>query len=356
MAWWGGRVRHGLAGVLALACVGGAAADDGMRAAPVGDQPVAVRLVDNGLSGWTDLPSGVYRVPDSQVLVSGHQREDVHAAGLLEVVLFDAVEAHRGSNRVSDKEDALHIHLSDELRGDVGAAIGDPALSGRLFLAGAKPAAGSVLEVSPAVVLTFVDDTKAIPYLMLKVSLKDAAGNETWTNRYFAATGAERALAGDDGWLASDSAALRASLSASLAEAVKVMLADVAHPYPRDPARMMSVHTHVPFASARMYLAGPALFDDDRYLAVATKVGDRMVIAGVDIVDKSVATAVPTGADATSSVDASDTRRGRARAAKIARRDARRQAAAGAASAPEPAGDVEAPNAAPSPAAPVPAR
>jgi hypothetical protein len=317
-----------------LAVAGCAATYERMQPAPSIGQAIVVRFPGEELSGWSEMPLGVYRLPKSEVVVSGHQENRSAPSGLLGVVILDGVETQRGGHVVEANEAALRLRVDDELRADVAAAIGDPALSGRLSLDGPGRAVGVGLEVSPAIVLTVVDGGKVRPFVLLKVALKSAGGDLVWSNHYYASTGVDRPFDGPDGWLANDRAALKASISASLAEAVKVLLADVAHPYARDPARTVRVRTHVPFVTERFDLVGPVLVEDEHYLVIASKVGDASVIAGVSIIDKSISVATPTDASTRTAIDSADTRHARARAAKIARRDAkaaaRRPAAASA--------------------------
>lgn len=332
MVQWRGRVLAGLAGMVMLA-VAGCATYERMQPAPSSGQPIVIRFPGDTVRG---LPLGGYRISDSEVVVSGHQKGKSKPSGLIQLFLFDALDTHLGSKFVEASEDGLRLRIDDELRADVASAIGDPTLAGRLSLAGAARPFGDTLDVSPGIVLTVVDQNKVRPFVLLDVRLR-SAGGQTWTNLYYASTGIERPLEGEGGWMANDRAALKASISASLAEAVKVLLADIAHPYARDPASTVRVRTHVPWVTERFDLVGPVLVEDEHYLAIASKVNDDSDIAGIAIIDKSTARATATDASTPTSVDSSDSKRARARAAKVARRDAKvaaRRAAAASASAP----------------------
>ena len=56
------------------AVLGGCATYDLTKAPPAETQPIAITYSSEGPSGWTDLPLGAYRVPNSDVIVSGHEK------------------------------------------------------------------------------------------------------------------------------------------------------------------------------------------------------------------------------------------------------------------------------------------
>jgi hypothetical protein len=256
----------------------------------------------------------------------------------LVIIMQDVGGTHTAAAAVGPWEAALRLHLGDELRRDVAAGLGDPALSARLSLAVGEHPPADVLHISHTIILTFVDETRIEPFVMLRAQLVDAAGGRVGGGSYFAATGAVRILAGDDGWLANGGAVLQASISASLTQAVKVVLAD-AHPYARDTTPLVTVHGYLPYESGHFTVVGNAFVEVEHYVALATRVFDPDLTSGVSIVDKSVFAVQPAASGAQTRADQSDTPRERAKAAKVARRDAaraaKRQRAAPAASEPE---------------------
>ncbi len=270
---------------MACLALGGCATYDRMAPAPVQAQPIAIHFSDDTL-GLNDLPLGAYRVPNSEVIVSGHQKAGVGAAfGLIGALVSDAIDTHRGANVVDASAAMLTLKLDNEARADIEAQLADESLKQKFTLA---KAAGVHLEIVPAVILTFVDDTRARPYVELKVSLQDAGNRSLWDTRYFASTGVERPLQGPASWGEQDGAAFKASISASLAQAVKVMLHDVAAPYARDEKQRRVAQTRVPYMKQRLQLVGVSLVEDDQYVAFVPKIGDVMVMSGVNVLDKSV--------------------------------------------------------------------
>lgn len=279
--------RRGSLAAIALACatLAGCATYDHMAAAPVQSQPIAIEFSKDQL-GLNDLPLGAYRVPDSEVIVSGHQAAGAGAAfGLIGALVSDAIDSHRGANAIESSTKMLTLKLDDEVRADIQAQLAGDALKQKFTLAKGTAAR---LTILPAVIVTFVDGTRARPYVELKVELLDAGGKSLWATRYFASTGVERALQGPDSWGENDGAAFKASISASLAQAVKVLLNDVATPYARDEKKMQLVQARVPYMKPRFQLLGLGLVEDDKYVAFVPKIGDVAVMSGVNVLDKSV--------------------------------------------------------------------
>ena len=279
--------RTGPLAAVALACaaLAGCATYDHMAPAPAQTQPIAIHFSDDKL-GMNDLPLGAYRVPDSEVIVSGHQKAGVGAAfGLIGALVSDAIDTHRGAGTVESSAKMLTLKLDDEARADIEAQLANEALKQKFTLA---KAAGAHLEIVPAVILTFIDDTRARPYVELKVELLNAANTSLWSTRYFASTGTERPMQGPGSWGEQDGAAFKASISASLAQAVKVMLNDVAMPYARDEKKMQLVQARVPYVKQRFQLLGLGLVEDDKYVAFVPKIGDAATMSGVNVLDKSV--------------------------------------------------------------------
>jgi hypothetical protein len=272
--------------VAALACLvaSGCATYDRTKAAPAQTEPIALHFTHDSL-GLNDLPLGAYRVPESEVIVSGHQTTGGigMAFGLVGVLVSDAIDSHRGANAVGTSEKVLQLRIDDEARRYIETQLASEPLQ-RKFTWG--KGVDKTLDITPAVVLTFVDDLQARAYVELKVALKDASGQSTWDTRYFASTGTERRLAGPGSWTENDGAALKASITASLAQAVKVMLADIAAPYPRDDARLRFVQARVPYVHQAMQMTGYGLVEDEHYVVFTPKIGDASVLSGVNIFDK----------------------------------------------------------------------
>jgi hypothetical protein len=278
--------------VLAIASVfifTGCATFNRTKPAPPGSQPIAVEFSTESLSGWTDLPIGTYRVPDSQVIISGHQKGG--AAGLLFGVIGVAIQhganQSGGKQAVEDIEKSLKINLTTDGQAAIHKLIATDAYATK-FKEGSGP--GPVLSISTAVVLTFVNDTDIKPYVILKTTLRDpkAKDKKGWSTRYIASLQAPRPLAGDNSWTADSAAALNAAIAANLVRAAEVMLHDVSNPFLRNDSKLHAIEGHFPYVKPRLQTIGYLLGEDADSIYFIPKLGDVIVFSGVNIMSSSV--------------------------------------------------------------------
>ena len=292
-------------GVFGLVCV--ASADpvlDHSPAPPMLAQPIHVRI--QALEPGDTGPAGAYRVPDSEVVVSGQQTfsrriappygataldplgaavpaPDVDRHIMIDGLNERAVAQERAALALSDADAKLHLHLDAEAQGELAAALAGGVYEGRIL---ATPGPGPALVLRHSIALTVTDLGVYRPHVVLAAQLADADGRILWRGTYSASTGGEHHLMGADGWVVGDGAALDASVSASLAAVIRVVLADVAHPFPRELAQLKTARIHVPYELARYDVAAYALFDDGRFVAVTPRNVDTPVVGGVILVDK----------------------------------------------------------------------
>jgi len=281
---WAARAALGLA----VAGLGGCASFEFTKPAPAQQQPIAVKLSGEDLSGWSDLPIGTYRVPDSQVIVSGHQKGAGAGMlfGLVGVAIAHAANANAGGQTVKDVEDTLRIKLNDQITAAVGQVISSQSLGSKFTQT--EAAGATTMLLTPGVVLSFVSETDVRPFVVLKASLQGADKKPLWTTRYMASTGAAKPLTGEGSWTDQNGAALKVAIQASLDQAVRVMLTDVSQPYKRDDAALTVVQGNFPYVKPRLQIVGYKLAEDDRYVTFIPKLGDVLVFAGVNVLDKNV--------------------------------------------------------------------
>lgn len=273
-----------------LLALGGCASFEYTKPAPKQQQPITLKNAGDQLSGWTDLPLGAYRVPDSHVIISGHQRGQGAGLlfGLVGVALAHAANAGAGADAVKTAEQQLRIKLDAPL----DAAIRDVATSaahGSTFTLVERTGQMKLL-VTPALILSFVTDDKLRPYVILKASLVGADAKPVWTTRYIASTGQPRPLFGAQGWLLDDAAELRKTIQTNLAVAMRTLATDVAKPYARDDQKLVMVQGNFPYVKQRLQAVGYPLTEDGQYLMFIPKLGDMLVFAGVNVLDKSAIT------------------------------------------------------------------
>lgn len=278
---WAGMAVAGLA----MAAITGCASFEMTKPAPAQSQQINVKLSGEDLSGWSDLPIGTYRVPESHVIISGHQKgAEVGAMfGLIGVAIAHAANSNAGANAVKDAESALRIKLDAPLMAEVTKQAAQAPLSGKFSTTAGT---SSTLTVTPGLVLTYLESSDVRPFVVLKVNLAGADNKSIWSTRYIVSTGASRPLTGAGSWAEADGAALKANVQTSLEQGVKVMLADVSNPYKRDDDVMSTVEGQFPFMKQRLQIKGYKLTEDERYMAFIPKLGDVMVFAGVNVLDK----------------------------------------------------------------------
>ncbi|NPC56050.1 hypothetical protein [Caenimonas soli] len=95
----------------------GCASFEFAKPAPAQQQPLTLKVSGEELSGWTDLPIGVYRIPQSHVIISGHQKGQGAGLlfGLIGVAVAHAANASSGADAVKSAEEQLRIKLTGQI-------------------------------------------------------------------------------------------------------------------------------------------------------------------------------------------------------------------------------------------------
>lgn len=275
--------------VAASVILSGCATYNLIKAAPSQSQPIRVVYGSEGPSGWSDLPIGAYRVPESQVIISGHQKGGVgFLFGVVGILAQNAIQAQAGASAVSDVRTVLQVNVTNQAQ-TISNSLIDSGQFGTAFST-ASSSGGPVLTIDPYVVITFVSDTEVRPYTVLKATLRGPNNNSLWTARYVASADKALPLEGDQSFTANDGALLKAAVSRDLETDIKFMLADVASPRLRDETKLIYVESSVPFVRQRLGLVGYEIGQDDQSILFAPKIGDAVVFAGVHALDKSTTT------------------------------------------------------------------
>lgn len=272
--------------ILALSLsLGACATYDRAKPAPALAGPIAVNVKSEQLSAMNDLPIGAYKIPESDVVVTGHQRGQAGAAmfGLIGIAIAHAANSNGSAAGVSNTEQILRIKLADQTRVAIENEIAQQSLGDKLTTG----TGATQLDVTSALLLSYVNDTESRPFAVLKVALTGAGRRPLWETRYFASTGEVRPLEGVNGWTANGGEPLKAAIATSLQRAVRVLLNDVTRPYARDDKEMMIVEGGFPYLRQRLQIKGYRLTEEDNYIAFVPKIGDVMVLAGVNVLDKS---------------------------------------------------------------------
>ena len=268
------------------------------KAAPAQSQPISVIYSSEGPSGWSDLPIGAYRVPKTNVIISGQQSGSPVGGmfGVLGVLAQDTIEAGASARAVKSGESALHVDLVPQAK-EIAEKLLAAGRFGQAF-AMTQAQNAPTLMIDPYVVITFTSDTEARPFVVLKATLKSGqAGSADWTTRYTASAGKPLPIAGDNGWTANGGQPLNDALAHDLESAIGAMLDDVATRHIRDDGKLFYVEAAYPYLRQRMASPGYELAEDDKSITFVPKFADAMIVAGVHVLDKSVITARPATKD-----------------------------------------------------------
>jgi hypothetical protein len=233
----------------------------------------------------TDMPIGVYQVADSTLYISGHQQGQAAGLlfGLLGLAVAHGVNQDEARQRVKEAEARLHTQLLDGTRKLLEEKLQRNPASGATV---APSGAGSTLELTPYVVLTYVSDDQARPFVVVKARLLDAAKQETWWTRYVVSGGEDRPIDGAGGWAADQGQPLRDAVRRGLDTALDMMLMDTAGTLPRGKGRPAKLKGRYAFVRQEIDLPGEILEETPERIVFAPRVGDVVVFAGINVFDK----------------------------------------------------------------------
>ena len=244
------------------------------------------------MSRLTDLPTGSYRVPDSDVVISGSQRNGAAPYvlfGTVGMAIQGSVNAYSGKDAVASAEQALSFSIDEEAKAKLQAAMAESDYAA-FFTSDANT--DHRYEIAGSVAFCFINQRDAQAYVVLRVKLLGQRDETIWTTRYIASTGARRPLAGDGSWTADN--ALRPHVSKLLDLAIRTMLKDIAHPYPRDDTSLVTVRGYFPHDTKPLQLVGYKLADENGRMLFLPKLGSTFVFAGVNILDTASVAQNPT--------------------------------------------------------------
>src|SRR5258706_14697021 len=125
-------MRKFILAVVASASAMAAHADAGQGqtgAAPTEASPTTIVYPGKGPSGWTDLPMGAHRIPDSNVIISGHQKGG--GIGILfcvvGVLVQSTANADAGRRAVGNVQDRLRFDVAAKAAEMTGTIVAGDA-------------------------------------------------------------------------------------------------------------------------------------------------------------------------------------------------------------------------------------
>lgn len=252
-------------------------------AVPTPSTSTATTIVfsEKGANGMSDLPMGVHRIPDSNVVISGHQGGGGIGMlfGVVGMLVQSSINAEAGTGKVRNVEDDLRFDVrakAIEMTNTIMA--GDKFRTA--FTLTPQPG-GSTMTVTPYVVLTFVKKTEDVrPYIVLKT--KVATGSDSGKAiKYFCCEGKAVPLAS---LTENNGAGLKEVLTAELDTAINVMLLDRSQPFLRNDEAKVATNGLLPFVGKPLKWRG---FDLGRYkdYNLIDFRGGMFVFSGVNIVE-----------------------------------------------------------------------
>jgi hypothetical protein len=279
-----------IVGLVLLSAVTLAGCSQAMRLPmPEAKGPVAVKVSAERPSKANDMPPGIHQVPDTSVYIAGYQGEAMKVGmhfGLIGMLAADAAAKNTSEKKAEGAKSQLQLDmrvateriLAEQLRRADG---------NRVVGSGARQ--NGVLEVVPYLVVSSTGNDQVRPWVFLKTTLKDGAGEEKWKTRYIVSLGRPRALTGPNGW-AADGSVLRAAIDNGLRTGVELMLRDASGGLPRTSARAAKIRTQWPWVKESIDVEVDVLEETPDKLIVLPKVGDVAVFAGINVLDKDAVT------------------------------------------------------------------
>lgn len=262
-----------------------------MEPQPEAKEALTVSVSKDPPSAMNDMPLGVYRIPESTTYISGHQKGQAAGMmfGLLGLAIAQGVDESRAKEKLKAVESTLTLDMATSTSAAFSAKIKERGLEKTLMVSDGTPEKGVTgLSITPFVVLTYVTETMARPFVVLKVYRRDARGSEIWWTRYVSAATEARPLAGGDGWTDEGGKAFKTAIAGALDTAVDVVVRDAAGQLPRSTGKDVKVKTKYGFVYQELELTGKLVETTDKSVVFIPKVGDVVVFAGVNIFGKDL--------------------------------------------------------------------
>lgn len=233
-------------------------------------------------SKWTDLPMGTYAVPNSDVIISGHQKGGAAPMllfGVVGMAVQGSINAQNGKEAMASAEQALTLSIDDEAKAVLSRLLAEPDNAAKFTM----DATENKFEVTGAVVLSFANQAEALPYVTLRVKLLDKKGKKLWTTRYIASEGGRRPVIGEGSWTENGGAPLRANVSKNIETAIRTMLRDIGNPYPRDEASLLTAKGFFPHVNKPLQVVGYKLAEENGQLLFLPNLSTMIVFSGVNV-------------------------------------------------------------------------
>jgi hypothetical protein len=171
--------------------------------------PTTIVYSDKGPNGMSDVPMGVHRIPDCNVVISGHQKGGIgFLFGVVGLLAQSAANTQTGTGKVRNVQDDLRFDVTANASELTGAILADDRY--RQLFTLSPQAGGGTLTVVPYVVITFEGENDIHSYVVLKTKLNTGApGESPKTIKYFCCEGKPLPLTGENGLAENGGAGLK---------------------------------------------------------------------------------------------------------------------------------------------------
>lgn len=247
--------------------------------------PRSLLIDGKGPNGMSDLPLGVKRIPDSNIVVSGHQKGGALGLlfGVVGMTVQSAANTQAGANRTNDIQDALRFDVAGRANELATSMLAEDEFRAAYTLT--TEDSPSALQVVPYIVLTFVNKTDVRPYIVLKTKLDPGADTKKpKTIKYFCCEGPAMPLTGEGSLTDNNGEKLKALLDAELATAMRLMLTDRNQPFARNDDARLEINGSLPFVGKPFKWRGWDLGTFKDYQLVEFR-GGVLVFGGVHAVE-----------------------------------------------------------------------
>lgn len=247
--------------------------------------PLSLFIDGKGPNGMSDLPMGVKRIPDSNIVVSGHQKGGALGIlfGVVGVAIQSAANTDAGGKRTNDIQEALRFDVAGRASELATSMLAEEEFRGAYTLASTE--SPSAMPVVPYIVLTFVNQTDVRPYIVLKTKLEPEAGSKKpRTIKYFCCEGPAMPLTGEGSLTENNGEKLKALLNSELETAMRLMLTDRQKPFARNDDARLDINGSLPFVGKPFKWRGWDLGSFKDYRLIEFR-GGIVVFGGVHAVE-----------------------------------------------------------------------
>lgn len=255
--------------------------------------PLSLFIDGKGPNGMSDLPMGVKRIPDTNIVVSGHQKGGALGLlfGIVGMAIQSAANTDAGGKRTNDIQEALKYDVAGKTSELTAGILAEEAFRGAYTLANEE--SPSAMPVVPYIVLTFVNETDVRPYIVLKTKLEPEPGSKKpKTIKYFCCEGPAMPLTGEGSLTDNNGEKLKSMLDAELETALRIMLMDRSQPFARNDEARLDINGSLPFVGKPLKWRAWDLGSYKDYKLIEFR-GGMMVFGGVHAVEQGAMEIAP---------------------------------------------------------------